>query len=201
MPSKESAGNPGEACRVQSKDCMGMAAGYVGSGRGGVIESLSGTACGPGMGASSGRSPALWFCLLRPSRRRRVSDHGQRRCFDQLRLLGGIRESGRRGGRRARPVGRCRRRLKRDRRIQADTPMRSGLVVVGHEIHYHPLQVVTSEHERPVEALSAGCPDEPLGIRVRPRRTHRRLDDSGAVGGEQCRRPPRTWNPGHGSGS
>jgi len=60
------------------------------------------------------------------------------------------------------------RRFEGDRRVEADTAMGPGRVVVVHEHSEHPLQVVTSEDEHPVEALPAGGPDKSLGIRVRP---------------------------------
>jgi len=61
------------------------------------------------------------------------------------------------------------RRFKGDRRVEADTPMRPGRVVVIHELAQHPLEMMSAEDEHPVEALPAGGPDKSLGVRVRPR--------------------------------
>jgi hypothetical protein len=58
------------------------------------------------------------------------------------------------------------RRLEGDRRVEVNATMRPGLVVVADELDEDPLKVNLAEDEHPVQALSTGRPDEPLGIRV-----------------------------------
>jgi hypothetical protein len=55
---------------------------------------------------------------------------------------------------------------------------------VGHVFDQDRFQVSPSEHERPVQALSAQRPHHALGVGVRLRRPHRRLDDFHTLGGE-----------------
>ena len=65
------------------------------------------------------------------------------------------------------------------RHAEVKTAMRSLLVVMADVLPQHRFEVAPPEHQRPVEALNASGPHEPLGERVRARRADRRLDDFG----------------------
>jgi hypothetical protein len=52
---------------------------------------------------------------------------------------------------------------------------------VADELGQHALKVASAEDEHPVQAFSAGRPNESLRVSVRQRRAHRRLDDQSAA--------------------
>jgi hypothetical protein len=62
-------------------------------------------------------------------------------------------------------------------RLQVETSMRPGLVVVSGVGPEDPLEVTPSEHEHPVQTLGPRRADPSLRERVRPRCPDRRLDD------------------------
>ena len=57
------------------------------------------------------------------------------------------------------------------------------VVVLGVDAQ-HPFEMTAADDQQPVEALPPQAPDPALGVRPRPRRPHRRLDDTDAVGTE-----------------
>src|ERR687892_2045732 len=70
------------------------------------------------------------------------------------------------------------------RRLQVETSMGPGIVVVGSVSLEHSLEVAASEYKDPVEALGPNRSHPPLGERVRSRGPDRRLDDVHSFGPE-----------------
>ena len=69
-------------------------------------------------------------------------------------------------------------------RLQVETSMGPGIVVVGSVSLEHSLEVAASEHKDPVQALGPNRSHPPLGERVRSRGPDRRLDDLHSFGPE-----------------
>ena len=58
--------------------------------------------------------------------------------------------------------------------------VRSLIVVMLDELPQYPIEMSLTSDEEPVDALGPGCPHEPFGGHVRPRRSHGSPDDPGA---------------------
>src|SRR5918995_1797101 len=82
------------------------------------------------------------------------------------------------------PFGRRSRVAPRLRRLEFETPMGPGLVVVGGVAAKHVQQMTAAEHEHPVQTLHPRGADPPLGVSVRLRSPDRSLDDPRALGAE-----------------
>jgi hypothetical protein len=70
------------------------------------------------------------------------------------------------------------------RRLQLETAMGPGPVVVGRVDPKHPREVSAAEHEDPVQALCPDRADPPLGVSVRTGSPDRGLDHPCALGAE-----------------
>src|SRR5918994_5293196 len=82
------------------------------------------------------------------------------------------------------PFGRRSRIAPRLRGLEFETPMAPGLVVVGHVLAKHALEVASTEDERPVQALGPDRANPALGEGVRHRGSDGRLDDLHILGAE-----------------
>jgi hypothetical protein len=69
--------------------------------------------------------------------------------------------------------------------------VRPRAIVVADVDGQDALEVASAEDEHPVQALLAGCPNESLGDRVGPGRTHRRFDHPRPLGSKEGYRPAR----------
>jgi Rhodopirellula transposase DDE domain len=78
---------------------------------------------------------------------------------------------------RRRPAG-------RSRRVQGESPVGSGRVVVVDVLVQDPLEVALAEDEHPVQAFPADGADPPLGMRAGARRLERRPHHAHALGAE-----------------